>query len=171
MERVSFFLKMLHWIFTSAMVYHTAGNYALIIFFLFPVMLSKQGWLMFFLLCLSNSNSPKIFGPLLSILADCKNAAVWVVTICPLISNSSSSRPKSLEPVPSAPVIIVFTNTLVFHSFLSSQAKSNDIFAFFDLHYIIHLESETHYTANYIFFLLIITRFHLLAGFGDIFLS
>ena len=45
---------------------------------------------MVFPLNLSDSKSPQVFSTLLCILIDFKNAVVWTVSTCPLISKSSS---------------------------------------------------------------------------------
>ena len=58
---------------------------------------------------------------------------LWMVLIRPLISNSSSLSPQHFETVPSAPIIISITITLMFHSFFSSLARSKYFFSHFDL--------------------------------------
>ena len=61
---------------------------------------------------------------LLSIPANLNNVAVWMVSILPLISNSSSLSSKLLGTVPRAPTTIGITFTLIFQSFFSSLARS-----------------------------------------------
>ena len=68
---------------------------------------------------LSDSKSPRVSRTLLSIQADLNNALVWMVSIHSPISNSSSPLTKPVGTVPSAPVTIVITVTLMFHSFVS----------------------------------------------------
>ena len=68
---------------------------------------------------LRDSKSPQVSRTLLSILSDLNNAVVLIVSICPLISNSSNSLSKPLETVPSSPITIGSTATLMFNSFLS----------------------------------------------------
>ena len=73
---------------------------------------------------LSESNSPKVSRTLLSIQADLNNALVCMVSILPLISNSSNPFSKPLGTVPSAPTATDITVSFVFHSFLSSLSRS-----------------------------------------------
>ena len=75
---------------------------------------SHQLKLMVFQWSLSERKSPQVFTILLNIL---NNAVVWMVWICPPISNSSSLPPKPLETVPNVPVTISNIVTLMFHSF------------------------------------------------------
>ena len=67
---------------------------------------------------LSDSKSPQVSRTLPNY------AVVWMVSIHPPISNSSSFLPKPLRTVPSMPIMIGTTATLTFHSFLSSLARS-----------------------------------------------
>ena len=75
---------------------------------------------------LSDRKSPQVSRTLLSILANLNNAVVWIVSILPLIFNSSSSLFKPLGMVPSAPT----TNgiILMFHSFLISLTRPKYLF-------------------------------------------
>ena len=73
---------------------------------------------------LRDSNSPQVSWTLLSIQANLNNAVVWMVSACPLISKSSSPFTNPLGIVPSALITISITVTLMFHSFLSSLARS-----------------------------------------------
>ena len=50
---------------------------------------------------------------------------VWMVTIHPLISKSSSPCTNSLVTVPSAPITIGIIVTFMFHRFFSSLARSS----------------------------------------------
>ena len=61
---------------------------------------------------------------LFDILADLNNAVFRMILIHPPISNSSSPLSKPLETVPSTPIINSITITFMFHSFLSSLARS-----------------------------------------------
>ena len=79
--------------------------------------------LMVFQLSLSDSKSPLVSRTLLSILADLNNVAVRIVSIRPLISNSFSPILKPFGTVPSVPVTISITVTLMFHNFLTSLSK------------------------------------------------
>ena len=91
---------------------------------LFLAIFSHLCQLMVFYWKLSDSKSTQISRTLFSILADLNNATVWMVSILPLITNSSSLFSKSLGTVPSVPAINVSIVTLNFHSFLSSLARS-----------------------------------------------
>ena len=64
-----------------------------------------------------------VFRTLLSILTDLNNAVVWTVSLCPLISKSSSSFSKLLEIVPRASITIGITVIFMFHSFFSALAR------------------------------------------------
>ena len=72
---------------------------------------------------LSDSKSLEAYKTLLNILANRNNSAVWMVSIFPLISNSSSLFPKALCTVPSAPTTIGIIGTLLFF-FFNSLAMS-----------------------------------------------
>ena len=85
---------------------------------------------------LSDSKSLLVSGTLLSILVDLNNVVIGMVSILPLISNSSTPFTNPLENIPSAPITIGITVTLMFHSFLSSLAKSKYKF-FFSLSFIL----------------------------------
>ena len=59
----------------------------------------------------------------LCILASLNNAVVWIASTPPLISNSYNPLTKPLGTIPSAPVIIGITVTIMFHSFFNSLAR------------------------------------------------
>ena len=73
---------------------------------------------------LNNSKFPQAFRTVLGILADLNNAIIWIVSISPPFSNSSSFFCKPLGIVPRAPITISIPITLMLHNFLSSLAKS-----------------------------------------------
>ena len=73
---------------------------------------------------LNKSKCPQVSRTLLSILADVYNAVVWMVSTCPVLSNSSCSFGTTLCTVPSAHIITCFTVTFMFRSFCSSLARS-----------------------------------------------
>ena len=85
---------------------------------------SHQHQSMVFHWSLSDSKFSQVSRTLLSILVDLNNAVVWMVSACPLISNSSGSIINPLVTVPSAPITIGITVTFMFHSFFCSQARS-----------------------------------------------
>ena len=82
---------------------------------------------------MSDSKFPQVSRTLLSILADLNGVVVWNLS---LISNSSHLFSKPLGTVLSAPIIIDFTVTFVFHSFVSSQATSRYLSFFFLLSFL-----------------------------------
>ena len=100
---------------------------------------------------LSDSKSPQVFRTLLNILADLINTVVWVVSTRPLISNSSSSFTRSLRIVQSAPVTIDIMLTFMFHSVLSSLAKSWNLY-FFPLSLVVCRDGKVHYLVVFLFF-------------------
>ena len=67
---------------------------------------------------LSDCKSLQVSRTILSNLADLHNAVFWMVSICHLISKSSSPFTNHLRIIPSAPTIIGITVTFIFHSFL-----------------------------------------------------
>ena len=70
--------------------------------------------------CLSDSKSSRVS----SILADLNNTLVWMVSISPVIFNSSSPCTNPLVTVPRAPITIGINISFMFHSFFSSLARS-----------------------------------------------
>ena len=91
---------------------------------------------------LSDSNSPQVSRTLLSILADLKNAVVWIVSTRPLISKSFSPCINPNVTVPRAPIPIGITATFTFHSFFNSRARSKYL-SFFSLIFNFTLFAET----------------------------
>ena len=73
---------------------------------------------------LSDFKSAQVSRTLLSILVDLNHTVVWIVSIRPLISKSSSLYTKLLVTVPSAPITIRNTVTFLFHSFFNPLARS-----------------------------------------------
>ena len=73
---------------------------------------------------LSDSKSPQVFRTLLSILSVLNNAVVWMVSIRPPTSKSSSPFSNPLVTVPNAPITIGIIVTCMFHSFFNSLARS-----------------------------------------------
>ena len=78
---------------------------------------------MVFLWSLSNSKSSQVSQTLLSILAFCNNAVVWMVSTRPPTSKSSSPFDNPLVTVPKAPITIGVIVTFMFHSFFNSLAR------------------------------------------------
>ena len=79
---------------------------------------------MIFLLSLSDSKSPQVSRTLLSILAVFNNAVVWMVSIRPPTSESSSPFSNPLVTVPNAPITNGITVTFRFHNFFYSLTRS-----------------------------------------------
>ena len=78
---------------------------------------------------------------LLSILTYLRNSEVWIVSILPLISNSSSLSSKCFETIPSALTATDITVTLMLHSFFSSLAWYKVfvyLFSFFYFHSVVN---------------------------------
>ena len=81
---------------------------------------------------LGDSKSPQVSRTLLGILADLNNAVVWMVSIRPLISKSSSLFINPSLTVPRALITICINVTFMFHSFFNSFARSKYL-SFFSL--------------------------------------
>ena len=73
---------------------------------------------------LSDSKSPQVSRTLLSILAVLSNAIIWIVTTRPPTSKSSRPFNNPLVIVLKAPITIGTIVTFMFHSFISSLARS-----------------------------------------------
>ena len=88
-----------------------------------------------------------------------------MVSILSLISNSSRPLSKPLRNVLSAPTTVGITVTIIFHSFLSSLAKSKYLFIF-SLSFIFYLwpDGRQNPQNSKVFFFLIKTMSGLLAG-------
>ena len=70
---------------------------------------------------LTDSKSPQVSRTLLGILADLNNAVVLMVSICSLLSESSSLFINPFGIVPSEPVTIGITTTFMFHMILQEM--------------------------------------------------
>ena len=110
---------------------------------------------------LNDSKSPSFSRTLYSILADLNNAVIWMVLARPSISNHTSPLTKPLGIVLIEPITIGITIIFSFHSFFSSLTKLKYL-SFFLFSLIFFLW----FTIRQVLFsfLLIITRFDLLAG-------
>ena len=79
---------------------------------------------MVFYWSLSDSKSPQVSRTFLSIFVNLNNAVVWMVSTCPLISNSSSPFTNPLVIVLSALITIGIIITFMFFCFFSSLVRS-----------------------------------------------
>ena len=119
------FKKLIKWRISSFL---PVSRYCFIILYILLLeSLSHHLTLVVFHFSLSDNKSTPISKALLSILADLNHAVVWVVSILPLISNSSSFLSKYLGTVPSAPTTIGITDTLMFSSFFIVLRQGLDI--------------------------------------------
>ena len=108
--------------------------------------------------CLSDSKSPQVSRTLLCILGDLNNAIVWMVSICPLTSKSSSPCTNPLVAVPSTPITIGVTITFMFRSFLSSLARSRKLSLFLlSFSFTLWLARTAKFTVQQVLFIIIIT--------------
>ena len=73
---------------------------------------------------LSDSKSLQVSRTLLSILAVLNNIVVWMVSIRPPTSKSSSPFNNPLVTVPKAPITIAIIVTFMFHTFFNSLART-----------------------------------------------
>ena len=124
---------------------------------------------------LSDSKSPQVSRTLLSILAALNNAVVWMVSIRPPTSKSSSPFSNPLVTVPNALITIGIIVTCMFHSFFNSLARSRYL-SFFSHSFSFILWSAGTAKSTilqvlffsffffFFFFLLIIIKSGLLAG-------
>ena len=101
----------------------------------------------------SDSKSLEVTRTLLSILADLSNAAFWRLLIRPQISNSSSPLWKPAGTVPSPPIAISTTVTLILQlsPFCGKVLVLVSCLAFFDFHFLLHWKGKIHLTATSLF--------------------
>ena len=78
---------------------------------------SHQFKLILFFTSLSDTKSPQESRTLLNILAHLNNAAIYMTSTCPPISNSTCPRSKTLVTGSIAPITIRITVTFTFHCF------------------------------------------------------
>ena len=109
---------------------------------------------------LSDSKSPQVFRTLLRILADLNNAVVWMVSIHPVISKSSSPFNNPLVTVLRVQIKIGIIVTFMFHIFFNSRARSGYLFLFsYSFSFILWSAGSTETTILQVpSFLLIIIR-------------
>ena len=80
---------------------------------------------------LRDSKSPQVSRTLLSILADLNNAFIWMVSTCPLISESTNLCTNPLTIIPGVPITIGITVTFMFFSSLAKSRYLISLFHFF----------------------------------------
>ena len=117
---------------------------------------SHQRLMTVFLWSLRDSKFPQVSKTLLSILANLNNSVVWMVSIHTPISNSYNPLSKLLGTVPSAPITIGITITIMSHSFFRFLAMSKylSMFSFSFIFTLIQHDDEVHYmTSSLSFFL------------------
>ena len=73
----------------------------------------------------------------LSILADLRNAFLWMISTCPLISKSSRPLTSPLWIVPSTLITIGITISFILHSFFNSLARSRYSFLLLPFDFIL----------------------------------
>ena len=102
-----------------------------------------------------DSKFPQVSRTLLSFLVDLNNAVVWMVSTCPLFSESSSPCTSPLVTVPSALITIDIIITVMFHSFfpvLWQGLGTYFLFAFLKFYSVVSLNGKVHYSAAFFFF-------------------
>ena len=112
---------------------------------------------------LSDSKSLQVSRSFLGILADLNNVAVRMVSVRPPTSIPSSLHTKPLEIVPSTPITIGITVTLIFHFFKSSLTRFKYLYLLsFSLIFALFCrDGKVFYSASSrFFFLLIISLFY-----------
>ena len=107
-------------------------------------------------MCVQKYIYTQIIITLLCILADSNNTVVWIVSTCPLISESYSLFTNLLRIVLSAPITVSITVTIMFHSFFLVEVLIS-LFAFFQFYYVGSRDGKVHNSAGSLFFLLTIT--------------
>ena len=104
---------------------------------------------------LCDSKSPQI-SMTLSILTYLNNAIVWIVITHPPISSSSSTLSYFWGTIPSTPITVGITITLIFCCFFFSFPAKSKYLSLFLLSLIftsvVHWDGKVHYMATSLFF-------------------
>ena len=109
----------------------------------------------FFIGDLSDSKSSQVSRALLSILAFLNNAVVWMVSIRPPTSKSTSPFNNPLVTVPKALIPISIIVTFMSHSFFQFPSKVQVLillFIFFRFYSVVSRDSKVDNFANSLFF-------------------
>ena len=85
-----------------------------------PLLFQLSGKIQVFLFCQSDNKSLQVSSSFLSILVDFSSAMVYMVTVFPLISSSSSLFFRFLEIVQRIPTMFGISAIFTFHCFFSS---------------------------------------------------
>ena len=101
---------------------------------------------------LSDCKSPLVSRTLLSILANLNIAVFWMVSVFPLVSNSSRLSSKSFGTPPCALITISITVIFMFPSFFSSLARTCLSFHFLLFSLSDSLERQNQLYDNFSFF-------------------
>ena len=116
---------------------------------------------------LSDSKSPQdVSRTLLSILAVFNNAVVWMVSTRQPTSKSSRPFNNISVTVPKSPITIGIIVTFMFYCFFQFSSKDEiliSLFTFFQFYSVECRDSKVDTFADFLFLLLIIIRFGLLA--------
>ena len=102
----------------------------------------------------SSSKSRQVSRTLHSILADLNTAAVWIASIRPLISKSSSPLINTLVTVPRALITIGINVTFMFRSFFQFPSKVEVfilLFTFFRFYSVVTWDGKVHNFASFLF--------------------
>ena len=89
---------------------------------------------------------------LFSIQTTLSNSVVWMASLRPPISNTSSTLSNSTGTIQSKPIAIDITVYFMFHDFFQFFRKIPElgfIFVFVDFHSEVHWDSKVHYLADY----------------------
>ena len=104
---------------------------------------------------LTDSISLQVPRALVSILAVLNNAVVWMVSIRPPTSKTSSPFNNPLVTLPKAPITISIIVTFMFHSFFQFSSKVEIfilLFTFFQFYFVVSRNSKIDNFANYYYY-------------------
>ena len=111
---------------------------------------------------LSDSKSPQVSRPLLSILAILNNVVVWMVSTRPPTSKSSSPLSNPIVTFPKAPIRTGIIFSGIFHSFFQFPSKVEVLillFTFFQFYSVVSWDRKVDNFAVSLFYWLLIGLF------------